>query len=56
MFATSLYSRRANFFSSSSVMMINPYSEYAEHMEVERMIAPSGKVGRAASPYVLEIR
>jgi hypothetical protein len=37
-------------------MMINPYSEYAERMEVERMIVLSGEVGRAASPNVLEIR
>jgi hypothetical protein len=27
-FSTSLYSRQASFFSSSSIMMINPYSEY----------------------------
>jgi hypothetical protein len=28
----------------------------AEHMEVEWMIVSSGEVGRAAPPYVLEIR
>jgi hypothetical protein len=36
-------------------MMINPYSEYAERMEVEWMIASSGEVGREAPPYVLEV-
>jgi hypothetical protein len=36
-------------------MMINPYSEYRERMEVERMIVLSDKVGRAAPPYVLEL-
>jgi hypothetical protein len=54
-FVTSLYSRRANFSSSSFVMMINPTQNTAERMEVERMIVSSGEVGRAAPPYVLKI-
>jgi hypothetical protein len=44
-----------SFFSSSSVMMINPYSEYVERMEVERMIMSNDEMGRAAPPYVLEV-
>jgi hypothetical protein len=53
MFATSLYLRRASFFSYSSVMMT--YQNTAERMEVERMIVSSGEVGRAAPIYVLEV-
>jgi hypothetical protein len=44
-----------SFFSSSFVMMINPYLEYAEHMEVERMIMSNDEMGRATPPYVLEV-
>jgi hypothetical protein len=53
--ATSLFSRRASFSSSSSVMMINQRNT-AELMEVERMIVLNDEVGRAAPPYVLEVR
>jgi hypothetical protein len=35
--------------------MINPYLEYRECMEVERMIVSSDEVGRAAPPYVLVV-
>jgi hypothetical protein len=40
---------KMSFFSSSSV-------NTTERMEVERMIVLSGEVGRAARPYVLEVR
>jgi hypothetical protein len=55
MFTTSLYSRRASFFSSSSVMMTN-LSEYREVYgggaddRVE-----GGEVGREAPLYVFEV-
>jgi hypothetical protein len=55
-FATSLYLRRVSFFSSSSVMMINPTRNTTERMEVERTIVSSDEVGRAAPPYIHEVR
>jgi hypothetical protein len=55
-FATSLYLRRASFFSSSAVMMINPYSENHGVYGGGAVIVTSDEVGRAAPPYVLEIR
>jgi hypothetical protein len=35
--------------------MMNPYSEYAERMEVEQMIMSNNEMGRAAPSYVLEV-
>jgi hypothetical protein len=36
-------------------MMVKPYVEYRECMEVERMIRSIDEVGRAAPPYALEV-
>jgi hypothetical protein len=38
------------------VMMINPTRNTTELMEMERMIVSSGEVGRAALPYIHEVR
>jgi hypothetical protein len=56
MFATSLFSRRESFFSSSSDKMMKPYAEYHGVYGGGADERVDQRGGQAAPPYALEVR